>query len=224
MADLKAQFLAQLDDVLKHFEDLKRQAGRDNYMNISMSDHSMFATKALAAIDRIAGPDSSYGKQARNFDAMKTFNYEQIPYLAGVVVALRGAVESGYLTSARELIHANVFSDFLEMADYLLGEGYKDPAAMMGGGVLEVHLHQLCAKHGIAIEKPGASPAQSKRAEQLNDELKAADVYSKLDHKSVTWWLDLRNKAAHAEYHTYTKEQVALFLQGIRDFVVRCPA
>jgi hypothetical protein len=40
----------------------------------------------------------------------------------------------------------------------------------------------------------------------------------------VTAWLDLRNKAAHGQYADYTKEQVALTLQGVRDFISRHPA
>jgi len=40
----------------------------------------------------------------------------------------------------------------------------------------------------------------------------------------VTAWLDLRNKAAHAEYIEYNKEQVALFLQGLQLFVTAHPA
>lgn len=58
----------------------------------------------------------------------------------------------------------------------------------------------------------------------MNEDLGRADIYGKLDQKSVTAWLDLRNKAAHGKYAEYGKEQVALMVQGIRDFVTRCPA
>jgi len=63
-----------------------------------------------------------------------------------------------------------------------------------------------------------------KRADALNSELASATVYSKLDQKSVTAWLDPRNKAAHGKYTEYTTEQVALTLQGVRDFTSRNPA
>lgn len=46
-------------------------------------------------------------------------------------------------------------------------------------------------------------------------------VYSKLDQKAVTAWLNLRNKAAHGRYAEYTEAQVALFLQSVTDFVAR---
>ena len=34
----------------------------------------------------------------------------------------------------------------LEMAEHLLAADYKDAAAVLGGGVLEEHLRQLCKK------------------------------------------------------------------------------
>ncbi len=58
----------------------------------------------------------------------------------------------------------------------------------------------------------------------MNSELASATVYSKLDQKNVTAWLDLRNKAAHGQYSEYSKEQVALFIQSVRDFITRIPA
>lgn len=46
----------------------------------------------------------------------------------------------------------------------------------------------------------------------------------KLEQKSVTAWLDLRNKAAHGEYSEYNENQVKQLIIGVRDFIVRNPA
>jgi len=51
--------------------------------------------------------------------------------------------------------------------------------------------------------------------------LAAATVYNKLDQKSVTSWLDLRNKAAHGQYSEYSKEQVNIMFQGVMNFISR---
>ena len=62
------------------------------------------------------------------------FNYRVlIPNLKGVVRSLRHAVTEGYLTEIGELIHADPCADFLQMAEHLLTEGYKDPVARAGG-------------------------------------------------------------------------------------------
>ena len=113
--------------------------------------------------------------------------------------------------------------DSLEMAQHLLNEGYKDPAAVMAGIALEERLRQLCQKHGIPTEATKQGRPHSKRTDALNADLAKKKVYNQLDQKNVTAWLDLRNKAAHGKYQEYTKEQVALMLQSLSDFMVRIP-
>lgn len=69
-----------------------------------------------------------------------------------------------------------------------------------------------------------SDPTRPKKADRLNADLSGADVYSKLDQKNVTAWLDLRNKAAHGEYDKYGQQQVQLLISSIRDFITRHPS
>ena len=84
----------------------------------------------------------------------------------------------------------------LEAAGYLLGETYKDPAAVMAGGVLEQHLRELCRKHGVdttsRLEKP-------KMIDTMNTDLAKASAYGKIEQKQVTAWAGIRNAAAHVK-------------------------
>ena len=43
--------------------------------------------------------------------------------------------------------------------------------------------------------------------ESITSELAKQGVYSKLEQKNVTAWLDLRNKAAHGKYSEYNDNQ-----------------
>ena len=124
--------------------------------------------------------------------------------------------ENGYVSSLQELIHAAMFVDFLDMSTHLLSEGYKDPAAVLVGGVLEEHLRKLCLKNGLSIEEADGRP---RKADSLNADLAKASVYDKLPQKSVVGWLDLRNKAAHGRYTEYDSKQVELMLDGVRHFI-----
>jgi hypothetical protein len=112
----------------------------------------------------------------------------------------------------------------LEMASHLVDSGYKDAAAVISGSALEAHLRQLCLKAGLSIEISAGGDTRPKKADTMNSELAGASVYSKLDQKNVTAWLDLRNKAAHGKYSEYSKEQVVVLITGIRDFITRNPA
>jgi hypothetical protein len=208
--DQKA-IIKQIDDVLASSANVAGAEGLSK----------AFST-TLSAIRRLAPPGSVYADGVQEYEGHLTKGVVTISLALeparGMLQALRHDYEAGYLQSVAELIHADVFADFLEMADYLLQQGYKDPAAVIAGSVLEEHLRKLCDKHGIPVAKPDGSP---KKADTLNSDLAGADIYSKLDQKSVTAWLDLRNQAAHGRYAEYTKEQVTLMLQGVLDFASR---
>lgn len=141
-----------------------------------------------------------------------------------IVRALRNDIANGFLTNVKEVIHGELFSDFLDMVDYLLSEGFKDAAAVMIGGVLESHIRQLAMKNDIEVEILRNSDLKPKRAEQLNEDLAKKKVYNLLEQKNVTAWFDLRNKAAHAKYEEYTVDHVSLFLLQVRSFIARYPA
>jgi hypothetical protein len=221
----------QIDDLVVEYEAIRRSY-RGNSEDIPEDVAASFVISGIAAIQRATGDNSVYSKQINlevtnirgNILAQVAMQL-CVPAVGGTLKAVQAAVKTGYLDSFEQLVHASMFADFLEMADYLLNEGYKDPAAVIGGGVLEEHLRKLCVKHSIAIETTDLSgKTKSKKAELLNEELSKADAYKKLDQKGVTFWLDLRNKAAHAKFTEYDHSQVAGMLQGITGFILRVPA
>jgi hypothetical protein len=222
MADINS-ILIQCDALISRFDMLRQRSRHTDLSDLPRQDVTATITVMCDGITRFAPPGSYY------VNAMHTLIKDWGPdsgsgasRIAGVLIGLRDAYRTGFLQNVTQLIHAGLFNDFIEMGEYLLSEGYKDPAAVIVGSVLEEHLRQLCAKHGIDITYP--STGKSKKADQLNADLMSQSVYSKLDQKSVTSWLDLRNKAAHGLYSEYTTEQVSLLIQSVRDFMVRVSA
>lgn len=139
----------------------------------------------------------------------------------GILEAIKDEITNGWHRSTRGVVSAEVFSDFIEMAQHLLSEGYKDAAAVMLGSTLEEHLRQLCRDSGIetTVEKDGKF--KTIKADTLNAELAKAGIYSALDQKSVTAWLAVRNSAAHGKYDEYTKDQVQFMAVSLTEFMVR---
>lgn len=218
-------FEQQLDAVLAEFAEYSARSQHDDLSDLPRADRQALVTKSIAAIHRVSGTNSTYAREVERL--LKTLNHLHMhtTSVLGVVKALRDDLKGGYIRSLVELVHSDVFADFLEMAQHLCESAYKDAAAVIAGSTLESHLRGLCGKAAIPVEVGKADGSVApKKAEAMNSELAAAGIYTKLDQKSITAWLDLRNKAAHGQYAEYTQEQVSVMVSGIRDFIVRNPA
>jgi hypothetical protein len=67
---------------------------------------------------------------SREFEARcKDLSSDDVEQGLGILSAARDDIEGGYLQKMETLVSAEVFSDFLDMAEHLLDNGYKDPAA-----------------------------------------------------------------------------------------------
>ena len=208
-------FEQQLADIVAEYD--KRF---DQGTTLDASNIAELRTRCIAAVGRSSGTTSPYYTNILEFGKSSNRDWLCLDREMGVAKALLSDIRNGYLQSVEELLHGNVFGDYLEMAMHLLDNEYKDAAAVLTGGTLEVHLKSMCSKHNINTERGG----KPKKADELNAELAKNKVYSKLDQKSVTAWLGLRNDAAHGNYSAYTKDQVSLLLQSVRDFITRHPA
>lgn len=217
----------KLEDIKKRIDQLISIAGqvlstkRTNDYNsyVSAEQFNEFRSASLSFLKNTFGTEHPYYMEFN-----KKVN-DASPYLTeegrGILKAVKNEIDGGWAFTVKGLISAEIFSNFLEMAEYLLTEGYKDPAAVMAGSVLEEHLRQLCIKNSIPIESIKDGKPIPKKADLINSQLASANIYNKLDQKSITSWLDLRNKAAHGQYSEYTKEQVVFMLQGITNFISR---
>ncbi|MDD2736994.1 MAG: hypothetical protein PHF56_23925 [Desulfuromonadaceae bacterium] len=219
----------KLADIIKRVEELIKDgqqvvltakawsSGRGSSVDSPMS-HA-FRTACLSFILKVYGNMHPFYKQ---FDQY-VVGSDPTATKTGIALlqAMKTEFEGGWIFSTKGLVSAEIFSDFFDMASYLLSEDYKDAAAVMIGSVLEEHLRQLCEKHDVPIIFQRDGKDVAKKADVLNAELTRAGVYTKLDQKNVTGWLDLRNKAAHGCYTEYQKSQVELMMQGVTDFIAR---
>jgi len=212
--------LTQIDDVLQQWRNIRGRSAHDDCSDLPDHETAELVGKLTSTLDRLA-PQGTHHR--RNLDLLfKKFGDSRvgIPSLVGAVNALRSDYQNAYLQTFEELVHASMFSGFLDMAEHLHSTGYKDAAAVIVGSVLEQHLRELCTKNKIATHVG----TRAQKADQLNSELSSSSIYSKLDQKNVTAWLGLRNDAAHGNYAGYTADQVRLMLDAVRDFMTRNPA
>jgi len=191
---------------------------------ISYAEKLALIQRLLSAIQRLTASNSTYAQAAALQSNSRVHSATRLSELAAIAMALRDDIAAGWLTSVVELAHADTYASYLDMAEGLRTQGYKDAAAVIAGTSLEVHLRVLAAKNGIDLHAPNGSP---KKADTLNAELKAAATYNANEHKQVTTWLGIRNSAAHGkydEYDEYDETAVKGLIDGVNNFAVKYPA
>ena len=219
--------LAEIDSVLAEYEAVEQQykkpsdhADDGSFINAPAPTFGKITSLLRATIARLAPPQSSYISETNRL-AQHPYDTILIRILAGILQALRADYAADRIRTFQELVHSDLFADLLEAAEYLHGEGWKDAAAVMAGGVLEQHLRELCRKHGVDPAQPSGKP---KMLDALNADLAKASAYGKIEQKEVTAWAGLRNAAAHGQYGDYDANQVGQMITGIREFIIRHPA
>jgi len=152
--------------------------------------------------------------------------YEDIDDLFGVLSALNTAYLDNLLISVQQRIHADIFEDFIEIAENFLQESekLKCPAAVMLGSVLESHIRKLCENNGIDTKIIKGDKEKFRHLHDMNVDLVKKGVYNSLFQGQIDVWYKIRSEAAHGNDIAYSKQQVIEMLSGIRRFIIEYPA
>lgn len=212
-----------IEDMVKQLDDLiaKAETIEDMTFYVGTKDEAyaeVLANRLETAVTRLTMKDSVYKEQVQRRKGHGT--EVRLRHNLQVAITLRDDLKAGWTETVVELVHADTYSNFLEMADGLLAKGYKDAAAVIAGTSLEVHVRALCVKNSVTTAVAG----KPKKADTMNADLKKAGVYDGLQQKQITAWMDLRNKAAHGNYRDYDDDQVRLFIDGVQALMMKYPA
>jgi hypothetical protein len=210
--------LAQLNTLLDEYAQLVAAMAQGHMTSVGIQ---AMMGRFQAAISRLTVPTSTYGRDMESYRNSREPSQMRLTALAGIATALRDDIQAGWLESVVELAHADTYNGYLEMAEGLIAQQYKDAAAVIAGTSLEVLLKSLATKHGVSLLAPNGS---SKKTDTLNADLKKASVYNALEQKQVTAWLGIRNSAAHGDYDDYDETAVNGLINGVRNFAAKYPA
>jgi hypothetical protein len=203
--------MAWQEDALKRLRALTEYGGEGVDYGTSKGVGYFYGwrTQAIAALQSILGDGNVYTIQFA-----KVANYQNGPD-AGIPVLLRAIsdIENGYLRKTSNIISAEVFSDFLEMADHLLKQGYKMPAASLCGAVLEDGLRRM------VMNTSDLKVNQRDDLNSLRDKLYGKGIFNNIVRQQVTSWTSLRNEADHGNFNAYDEAQVRLMIEGVRSFL-----
>jgi len=166
-------------------------------------------TSSLAFLNTLPS-EYIYGHEFEG--ACKESGYDDAERGLAILQAAKEDIEGGYLQKVETLVSASVFSDFLEMAEHLLDNGYKDPAASLIGAVLEDGLRRICSNNNITMKSDD-------NISSLNQKLAQKQAYNPLQQKQIQVWNDIRNNADHGNFDQYNQGDVVDMLKGVRGFL-----
>jgi hypothetical protein len=175
--------------------------------------YSEWIFSCLNLAEQVAGQNSQYYQHLLQYKNSR-ISWAEFGSARGAMQSLKDAYKNGRLRDYKELATAEVFDDFLEMAEYLRKNGYHIPAASLAGAVLEDTLRRLHIKH---IGSWSGDSSISK----LNDNLHKADIYARSQWRQVQTWGDIRNDADHGNFKEVDSSKVKPMIDGVRDFIVK---
>lgn len=176
-------------------------------------DDSLFhqwRVNSLSFLSNVFGNDSIHFQEFHKYcrSALHIFAVQS----QSILKAAKEDLEGGYLKKIEDLVSADIFTDFLEMAEYLLEQGYKDPAASLTGAVLEDGLRKIAKNNKIKLKS-------RENIVSLNQKITDAKVYNRLTQKRVQVWNDVRDNADHGNFSAYDSTLVKEMLDGVRGFL-----
>jgi hypothetical protein len=213
----------EIDDLVATAEKLSRDAARSgNGLGPErIEELSGVAARGGQLIRRLYGLMSQYSESWAKvlatdyFTAIHSNHYEHVSEMVGILRGVQHDVRSGLIRNLRGLLQAEVFADFLEMAEHLLTQGYKDAAAVLLGAVLEDVLRKVAAAHEVPVVSSSGKPLT---IDPINAGLAKEGVYNALVQKQITSWANLRNDAAHGHFEKYDAAQVQQMLHFVQKF------
>lgn len=181
---------------------------------VPMAKYQEWRLASESFLESVVGASSRYFTffQER-VESWPPFTRPTIELGLGALRGVNGEIECGPLPNVEGLISAEVFEDFLDMAEHLLEQGYIQVVPSLAGAVLEDSLKRIAKNHGIPVR------AESDNIASLNNKLADATIYSNFIRKKIELWAATRNNADHGKFDENKEQDVRQMLEGVRDFL-----
>lgn len=188
-----------------------KHGGFGNYDEVDEIKFDEWKVKAKSLIVKTCGNDSEHIKSFVKAEEPQSYDdsFAKLKRVMPIFLAAKDDFQGGYLTSVKNLVQAELFDSELEQAEELLSSGYKGPAAVVAGVVLETALRDLCAQSAISNGK----------LDKMNADLAKAGIYNKLQQKKITALADIRNSAAHGDWAAFTEIEVKEMIRDVENFL-----
>lgn len=181
--------------------------------HVNIRIFTSWGMSVLNLLKRVFGETSiQYEHFLEAYETGREDDYWSAQVCIGIFQSAKNDFDNGYMFNVRTLIKAELGDEILEQSKGLLHGNYKDIACVLAGVALELALKDLCIRNKLSIN-------DKSKAEQLNIELRKAEIYNESMRKQITAWIALRNYAAHGEWNEYNQADVKSLIDGVERFM-----
>ena len=178
---------------------------------LASQEYANWRAQSLAFLIDLLGCDHVYTDEFRS--KTKRFAYtSSVRAGMGILQAVLEDIDQGFIETVRQLIAAELFSDFFEQAAHLLENEYIAPAASLAGAVLENGLRSIANRNGIQVR-------ETDNLSSLNQKIADKGIYNRLVQKKVEVWTDVRNLADHGNFDEFSEGDVRELIKGAQSFL-----
>lgn len=209
--NLEEELIEKTDKLLKQGVDVLHSAGRYSVDDADKILFNKWRINSLSFIKSISISKESH--YLKIFEAQTNEEYhDNVRAGIGILEGIKNDIESGYLKKVESLVVADVFSDFLDMAEHLIANKYKDPAASLTGAVLEDGLRKIALNAGIKVTSKDDIPS-------LNQKISESQIYNKLKYSQIQSNKKIRDAADHGKFSEYNADDVKNFHVFVKQFL-----
>lgn len=210
----KQSLVIRLTELIENGEQvLATRHTQPGYVEGLFVDQALFHQWKTSSIAFLKTKMGAEGTHLHSFiDSVEQAKYSDTVTGVSVLRSAKDDIEGDHLMKIEALVSAEIFDDFLEMAEHLLENGYFQPAASLVGAILEESLRRIAANNGV-------STSRREDISSLNSKLADAGVYNRFKQRQIQSWKLVRDMADHGQYKQLKKSDVEAVFTGIRDFL-----
>lgn len=192
--------------------------GESDDGNVEPSVQGMYVEWRLGSqsfLSTVFSPDNVYVEAFGQIPAECPNGYHltrEVHKGLGILRAAQTELGFGALPGIETLFSAEIFADFLAMAEHLLDQKYFAVVPSLVGAVLEDGLRKIAKRKGLTVKVDDSIAG-------LNGRLFDVKTYSPLVRRKIEVWNSIRNNADHGKFEENPEQDVGQMLDGVRGFL-----
>lgn len=172
-------------------------------------------TACLHLVNLTFGDESVYYERLDDaFDESVESIVDRANTGVAILESAKEEIEKGFLFKIEHLLSVDLFDSILEQAEYLVNNGFKDVAAVLGRVVIEKSLKDIARSRGLEF-------SEKVKLAELNNMLWKSKAYEINVWRITQGHVDIGNLAAHGDFDKFNEQSVKDMLKWIRETLLR---